>query len=230
MVLGMTRERWMACSFAIGATCFLIGPLPGYTGLVGEAADSITFFVGSIFFTAGGALQSLLAYADRHERGSGRSAWWAAVTQSAGTLFFNVTTYRALHTAISSPQYNRLVWSPDAIGSLCFLVSGAILYRAAPRRGWLCLLPAHAARGWWEPAVNMLGCVFFAVSAVASYVVPSTGSPLDLAASNFNTSAGALCFLACALATLRTGRTMKSARWRRLASLERTIARDIHEL
>jgi hypothetical protein len=59
-------------------------------------------------------------------------------------------------------------------------------------------------------AVNLLGCVFFAISAVAGYVVPATGSVLDLGAANFNTSLGAACFLACALATLGSGRTSKS--------------------
>ena len=29
----MSRERWMAASFAIGASCFLIGPFPGYASL-----------------------------------------------------------------------------------------------------------------------------------------------------------------------------------------------------
>jgi hypothetical protein len=56
---------------------------------------------------------------------------------------------------------------------------------------------------WWQPGVNLLGCVFFGISAVAGYVVPSKGSMIDLAAANWNTSAGAACFLACALAGLR---------------------------
>ena len=58
----MTRLRWMALFFALGSTCFLVGPLPGYVQLVGEQVDAITFFVGSILFTAGGALQSWLAW------------------------------------------------------------------------------------------------------------------------------------------------------------------------
>lgn len=205
----MNRERWMATCFAIGASCFLIGPFPGYASLVGETADAITFFVGSIFFTAGGGLQSSLAFAHRHVRGTGRAAWRAAAIQSAGTLFFNVTTYRAMHVALSSPEYNRLVWRPDALGSVCFLVSGAIAYRASARRGWL---PVRSGSGWWQSAVNLLGCVFFGVSAVAGHVVPSSGSVLDLAASNFNTSLGAACFLACALATLGSARPGKSLR------------------
>jgi hypothetical protein len=71
--------------------------------------------------------------------------------------------------------------------------------------------------------VNLLGCIFFGISAVAGYVVPSTGSMIDLAAANWNTAVGAACFLACALATLRTGHTSKSPRLRRLHELERGV-------
>ena len=223
----MSRERWMAASFAVGSTCFLVGPFPGYAGLVGDTADAVTFFVGSIFFTTGGALQTLIAAPERRAAGAGMAAWWAATVQSAGTLFFNVSTYQAMHTAITSSEYNRLVWRPDALGSICFLVSGAIAYRASPRRGWL---PLRGAHGWWESAVNLLGCVFFGISAVAGYVVPSTGSIVDLAAANFNTSLGAACFLGCALATLRSGRTMKSARMRRLSQLEHAVERDVRHV
>src|SRR5690349_10290647 len=113
----MRRERWMTALFAIGSTCFLIGPFPGYIDLVGPEADALTFFVGSIFFTGGGAMQTWLAFADRH--GSGRADWWVATVQSAGTLFFNVTTFMALTTTLDNPQYDRLVWRPDAFGSIC---------------------------------------------------------------------------------------------------------------
>ncbi|MFL5824530.1 MAG: hypothetical protein ACJ764_13935 [Solirubrobacteraceae bacterium] len=191
--------RWMALCFALGSTCFLIGPCPGYLNLVGETADGATFFVGSVLFTLGGALQSRLAWPQRHSHDGGAAAWWSSLIQSAGTLFFNVTTFRALHTAVSDPQYNRLVWRPDALGSVCFLVSGAIAYAASPRHGWR---PVRAGGGWWQPAVNMLGCIFFGISAVAGRVVPSTGSILDLSAANWNTCLGAACFLVCALGTL----------------------------
>jgi hypothetical protein len=192
----------MALCFALGSTCFLIGPFPGYAQVVGDPADAVTFFVGSILFTAGGALQSLLAWSARRSPGGGRAAWWAAIVQSAGTLFFNVTTFQALHTALASPEYNRLVWRPDWRGSVCFLVSGAIAYRASPRRGRHGWLPVRSGAGWWQPGINLLGCVFFGISAVAGYVVPSTGSMLSQAAANWNTSLGAACFLACALGTL----------------------------
>ncbi len=217
----------MAACFAPGAACFLIGPFPGYASLVGETADAVTFFVGSVLFTAGGLLQCSLASRDRHVPGAGRAAWRAATIQSAGTLFFNATTYRALHTALTSPLYDRLVWRPDALGSICFLVSGAIAYRTSPRRGWR---PQRGREGWWQPGINLLGCVFFGISAVAGYVVPASGSVLNLAAANVNTSLGAACFLACALATLACGHTIKSMRARRLSPVEHAVVDDVGRL
>jgi hypothetical protein len=217
----------MALFFATGSACFVIGPFPGYANLVGDGADGVTFFVGSILFTTGGALQTSLAYPTRRAQGVRRAAWLAAVIQSAGTICFNVTTYRAMHVALTSPEYNKLVWRPDAVGSICFLVSGVIAYRASPRHGWL---PARGGPGWWEPAINLLGCIFFGISAIAGHVVPSSGTELDLAAANWNTVLGAVCFLACAVATLFTGHTLKSPRLRRLHRLEHEVEEDLEEI
>jgi hypothetical protein len=132
-----------------------------------------------------------------------------------------------MHTALSNPEYDRLVWRPDALGSVCFLVSGAIAYVASPRRDWL---PMRGNPAWWEASVNLVGCILFGISAVAGYLVPSTGTILDLAAANWSTAAGAACFLACALATLRSGRTVKSARFRCLHRLEHAMERDAERL
>jgi hypothetical protein len=185
------------------------------------------FFVGSVLFTIGGGLQSWLAWPCRHEPRGGRAAWWAAVIQSAGTLFFNVTTYQAMHIAVTSSEYNKLVWRPDWRGSICFLVSGVIAYHASSRHGWL---PARGEAGWWQPAVNLLGCIFFGISAIAGYVVPATGSILDQAAANCNTALGAACFLVCALDTLHTGEASKMPGHRRLHRLGHALERDLERI
>jgi YrhK-like protein len=212
----MSRERWMASLFALGSACFIVGPFPGYAQLVGAHLDALTFFIGSLLFTGGGALQAAIAFPERGSPHNGPAAWRAAAIQAAGTLFFNITTYQAVHTSLSNADYNRVVWRPDALGSVCFLVSGVVAYRASVRHGWR---PVRGGAGWWEPAVNLLGCIFFAIAAVAGYVVPASGSPLDLAAANVNTVLGAACFLSCAVATLLTGQTLKSPRLRRLREL-----------
>src|SRR5205809_12257 len=42
-------DRWIAAGFATGSACFFIGPFPGFVQLVGQGADGIVFFVGSVF-------------------------------------------------------------------------------------------------------------------------------------------------------------------------------------
>ena len=107
------------------------------------------------------------------------------------------------------------------------LVSGVIAYRASARHGWL---PARGSQGWWQPGVNLLGCIFFGISAIAGYVVPTTGSIVDLAAANVNTALGAACFLACALATLRSGSTFKRPVLHELEVLGGDLERDVGRL
>jgi len=199
----MNRERRMDLCFALGSLCFLIGPFPGYVELVGPKADAITFFVGSILFTAGGAHQLWISF------GGPKADIWVAAVQFAGTLFFNVTTFAAMHTALTNPEYDKLVWRPDAFGSICFLVASGLAWYAV--RG-------ARDRGWWIAVINLAGSIAFGVSAVAGYIVPATGDYLDLAAANASTVVGALCFLAGALLLLVDGARARNAP--RLPTLE----------
>jgi hypothetical protein len=93
---------WIGLLFAIGSACFLLGPMPGFVQLVGSAVDGTVFFVGSVFFTAAALLQHLVAA----NAGRGRFRvftfqprridWWATLIQLAGTVYFNVDTFRAM--------------------------------------------------------------------------------------------------------------------------------------
>jgi hypothetical protein len=181
----VSRTRWIGLLFAIGSACFVVGPFPGFVHLVGAVADASVFFAGSVFFTSAAALQALgTPRADREN-------WWAGVIQFAGTLFFNLSTGRSLGSAISKSQEDRLVWRPDAFGSICFL--------AASWLAWIAVRGLRHGRDRTIAAINLAGSVFFGMSAVAGYVVPATGEELDLAAANLTTVLGALCFLAGAV-------------------------------
>jgi hypothetical protein len=193
-------DRWVAVGFAVGSVCFFVGPFPGFVQLVGPGADGVVFFAGSIFFTLAAGLELREATLRRGSRWGADPSWWSAAIQFVGTLLFNLSTFAAMQDGLSTTQQNRLVWSPDVFGSAAFLISGALAYRVAtgPR-----LLPVRRNREWTMAAVNLAGCVFFGISAVASYVVPSTGSVLDLAAANWTTALGAACFFAGALMVAR---------------------------
>jgi hypothetical protein len=207
---------WIAVLFAIGSACFAIGPFPGFVQLVGAAADAAVFFVGSLFFTSAAALQYLEAVnADRGPARHGarrrlrvlafephRIDWWATVVQLAGTLFFNVSTYEALSTNLSTGQEDRLIWAPDVFGCACFLIASALAFgevSGAPARG------ARRSLDWWIGVANLGGSVAFAVAGVASFFIPDTGDILDLAAANVTTVIGALGFLAGSLLMLVEG-------------------------
>ena len=189
-------DRWIAIGFAVGSACFLVGPFPGFVQVVGPGADGAVFFAGSIFFTLA-ALLELRESTLRLGRWARDPSWWSAAVQFAGTLLFNLSTFEAMQEALSSGHGNRLVWAPDLFGSTAFLISGALGYRVANGLG-----RDRGAREWRMAAVNLAGCVLFGISAIASYIVPSTGSVLDLAAANWTTGLGALCFLIGALLLL----------------------------
>jgi hypothetical protein len=202
---------WIAVLFAIGSTCFFVGPFPGFVKLVGSTADGIVFFVGSVFFTSAALLQYLqAANPDRGQRGDERRMrflrfeprgidWCSATVQLLGTLFFNVSTFHALQSSLDTSATDRLVWRPDALGSICFLISGALAYTAVRDTlfDWLPRTPEGRIA-----AINLIGCVLFGISAITAFVVPETGNVLDLAASNAATALGALCFLIGALLLL----------------------------
>lgn len=196
---------WIGTLFAIGASCFLVAPFPGFVQLVGSGIDGMVFFVGSIFFTSAAALQCLETFnADREPGGGGRRRlrivafepgridWWSSVVQFVGTLLFNVDTFHAMQTGFDDVSYDRLVWTPDAVGSACFLVSGYLAY-VEVCGGFACRW--RDSLEWKIAAVNFLGCIAFGISAIAAFVVPSTGSVVDLAAANLFTAVGGLCFL-----------------------------------
>ena len=220
----MSRERVMALCFLAGSLCFLVAPVSAYASAVGPRADAITLFVGSIPFTIGGALQAWLSLGDRRGSRTQRALWWSAAIQFVGTVSFNLTTYRGIDLTPHDHRYDALVWRPDAVGSACFLLSGVILYLSCPRVGWRLL---RGDRGWREPAVNLLGCVLFAVSAVSGFAQPRSGSLISPRITDWTTSLGAVCFLGCALGTLIGGRTVKSLR---LCSLERDLSREVAEV
>jgi len=180
--------RWIAGLFAVGSACFAVGAAPGYVDAVGDDADAVTFFVGSLFFTAAATLQWRAGRADPGRR---PIDGWAALVQLAGTLFFNVSTFDAMNDQLTTAEVDRLVWTPDTRGSVCFLVSSGLAWVATNQRAWAW---RPGSRAWLIAALNLGGSVAFAASAVASYVVPATDQVRNVALMNLGTFAGAVAF------------------------------------
>jgi len=196
----LRREAW---GFAIGSIFFALGAVPFYADAVGEIITNLTFFVGAIFFTLAALIQLVLSGRRPPRQGSNRadrSDWWAAAVQFVGTLFFNLSTTAALITAIDSDARVGSGWRPDAWGSICFLIASALAVVATTERDRLWDPKARVWRCTW---LNMAGSVFFGLSAIGAFVIPSTSDLVSQLWANLGTFLGALCFLAAALLSRR---------------------------
>jgi hypothetical protein len=208
------RGWWIGILFALGSALFAIGAVPGYAAAVGVRDDSITFFIGSIFFTCAGVLQYLESVAEGGPSVTGwdlvfayrplQIDWWASGIQLIGTVLFNISTANAIRANLGTQAAEHHVWRPDALGSVCFLVASGMAWFEVCH-GWVAWSPRDLS--WWIVALNLTGSVAFGASAVAAYIVPSTGELLNVELSNLGTFVGALCFLAGAVLLLpeRTG-------------------------
>ena len=183
----------MAVLFAGGSACFVVASLPGFVQLVGSEVVGVVYFVGSLQFTAAAAIQWLVTI-----RRLGLE-WWGSGIQFVGTLLFNRNTYNAMQAGLDANSYDRLVWTPDVLGSICFLIASYLAYAQAcggfvrrPRRDRVSVMAT----------LNLAGSVAFGIAAIAAYWVPTSGSVLDLAAANGFTALGGLCFLVGALLLL----------------------------
>lgn len=200
------RQRLQCWGFMVGSLLFAVGSgLAMFTPATAFATNMLCF-VGSWFFTAAGFMQWRLS-APGAER-------YAAVTQSIGTVLFNLSTLAALVVQRAFGE-DVFVWTPDAGGSIAFLVSAAFVYRAVysgapgrastPRNGQRAMVGAGAANAprsaIVEAHINMLGCLAFAASAVGAFV-RAGGVELDPALANGGTFLGAVCFFAAALIAL----------------------------
>jgi hypothetical protein len=174
--------------FAIGSLLFALATMPGFAATFGAGLPNLLCFVGSWFFTTAGWMQLVLSGPPV------RIGWLSAAVQFVGTVLFNISTGAALWAHAVKPE-RRLVWTPDALGSVAFLVSGVL--------GVVAITAVVGAfelksRDWRAEWINLAGCVAFGVSALGAWVTAS-GVTADALAANAGTFIGALCFLIAAV-------------------------------
>jgi hypothetical protein len=194
-VATLSRQCWL---FAIGSSLFAIATMPGLSAVAGAGLANLLCFIGSWFFTTAGWMQLVLSGPAL------RIGWISAATQFAGTILFNISTGASLWAHAVKPE-RRLVWAPDAVGSLAFLMSGALGIVAITAVVGIFELKS---RDWQAEWINMIGCVAFGVSALGAFVTKS-GITEDALLANVGTFVGALCFLVAALLVLPRQRSTR---------------------
>ncbi|CAM5667768.1 hypothetical protein [Streptomyces narbonensis] len=195
-------------AFFLGGILFALGAAVAQFGSGDPAESASIYFVGGLFFNTGGYTSLLqVLNAPRHVPGSGALAtadwrWWgyepmrldwlSTFVLFAGTLVFGVNLLDSFLQGLSVQQTNRLIWAPDVIGCVLFLISGHLAFVEICHRSRLCL--RSRSLGWWVVAVNQIGSVLFMVSALAAFTRPATQSLVNADIANWGTLCGALCF------------------------------------
>jgi len=115
----------------------------------------------------------------------------AGLIQLFGTLLFNLNTGDAMLSQLGWLQEDVLIWTPDVVGSICFLVSSYLALVEISHRVWS-FQPRQLS--WWIVIINLLGSIAFMAAALFAYFVPGSGKAEWSYGSNVYTLLCALCF------------------------------------
>lgn len=216
--LWLPRELnwWIGLIFAVGSTLFILASalliFPGLAAKVSLGSDAINriFFAGSIPFTIAAYLQLFQAANAPPNPNAAHSdtkmsvlgwrpkdiGWLSCAFQFVGTLLFNVNTFDAMIPTLSWFQYDLVVWVPNLVGSILFLISGFLAFMEYCHGYWA-WKPKEVS--WWLVAINLFGCIGFMVSALLAVSLPSLPEEQLVFVSVCFTFQGAICFLVGAL-------------------------------
>jgi hypothetical protein len=195
---------WIAVLFMIGSWHFVSGSVLILAGSTRVYLIDLIYFIGSLFFTSAGYSQYYQSInAPETLAGSGPQkkryvAWqprridfWATFPQFLGTLAFNVTTATAF-ISVQWLGYDLLVWVPDYVGSILFIIAGFAGVFEFCHRLFCWQLDSLT---WWIVWINFLGCIAFMISAFMAFVRPNPILNNLATWATIFTLVGAVCFL-----------------------------------
>jgi len=202
---------WIGLLFMIGAFHFIVGSLMVLAGSTYAYGIDLIYFVGSLFFTvaaysaysqainAPDQVDSLGNPLPRHKRSivawqPKRLAFWATFPLLLGTLAFNASTFASFFD-VHWLGYDILVWVPDYVGCILFMISGTAAVFELCHRFW-CL--SSRSLSWWIVFLNFIGCVAFMISAFAAFVRPNPIFDNLATVATITTLFGAVCFFVSA--------------------------------
>ncbi len=200
---------WIGVLFMIGSACFMAGSIMflHFEGSLSALTMNLTFFIGSIFFTSAAygqyleAINADITNTSDLEKGERKWVWFAwraknlgflsSFSQLIGTLLFNMNTFDALLSHLTVLQEDILIWTPNMIGSILFLTASFFAWLEVYRDK---NVKAFTSVTWWIIWVNILGSIFFQLSALGSYVNLENGELVNGTLALDYTLYGAVCF------------------------------------
>jgi hypothetical protein len=205
----LRRLNWVAAGgFTAGGSLFALGAAVAQLGSGDAATAASIYFAGGIFFITGAHASLLGAINGPRTVGLGgaltleRWRWWSyepdridwlsTFVLFAGTLAFGVSLIDSFINGLDTHGVDRLIWKPEIIGCVLFLISGHLAIGEICHRFRPCL--RRRDLGWWIVAINQIGSILFMVSALAAFTRPETMNEVNVEIANWGTMTGALCF------------------------------------
>jgi hypothetical protein len=205
----LRRVNWVAAAaFTVGGLLFAAGAAVAQLGSGEAALAASIYFAGGLFFNTG-AYASMLGAINVPRIDTPGTAltaerwrWWSYEPQRidwlstfvllVGTLAFAINLIDSFLDGLTTHEVNRLIWAPEVVGCVLFLISGHLAMTEICHR----FRPCRRRRdlGWSIVVVNQVGSILFMVSALAALTRPETGSELNVDVANWGTLIGALCF------------------------------------
>lgn len=201
-----TLTALIAILFMIGAFCFVLASAMSLQGFYSDFIVNGIYFIGSLFFTSAAYGQFLEAINaditnESHLHAKDKKWIWFAfraknlgylssITQLIGTVLFNINTFASFYTYVSPLFSDIIVWVPDFLGSILFLLASFF--------AWLEIykdreVKAFRSSSWWIVWANNFGSLFFQVSAIASFILVNAHAINDTVALKY-TLLGGICF------------------------------------
>jgi hypothetical protein len=197
-----------ATSFTVGGLLFVAGAAVAQLGSGDPATCASIYFLGGIFFSTGGYASFLQEInGPRHVDPDGtlesrdwrwwsyepeRIGWVSTFVLFVGTLAFGISLVDSFLEGLTTQQENRLIWAPEMVGCLLFLLSGHLAWTEVCHRARPCFRRRDLA--WSIVAINQFGSVLFFVAGLAGFIKPATSSAAYVGIANWGTLTGALCF------------------------------------
>jgi len=190
---------WVASTFIVGSVLFGLGAAFPLIPNFPQEIINVVYLAGSSLYLIGAVIQAIQGrkmsindqgdpeatrrFADRNSR--------AAIIQAFGAVLFQTSMTGTLIRSLSTMQQESVVWAPDLVGAMSFVVASTMFYNL---RYPIQQRQDDRVSARFLALLNIIGSGFFVLSAVGAYIVPLTDQSLYPQVANIGTFVGAIFF------------------------------------
>lgn len=203
---------WIAMTFIVGSILFAAGAALPLIPEFPIAVINVTYLVGSSLYLIGASVQfvqgrrmkindrgdatAVRRFANKNSR--------AAAVQAFGAILFQTSMTGTLINALSVTQQERIIWAPDLVGAACFVTASSMFFTLSYP---IQQRQENRVSARFLAMLNIIGSMFFVLSALGAYIVPLTDQSIYPEVANVGTFIGAIFFFISSIPGLPPKRT-----------------------